>query len=47
MKYLLGLPTINTGLVTYDALELSTKKAEIKRSENCICRINKYKANIK
>jgi len=47
MKYLLGLPTINTGLVTYDALELSTKKVEIKRSENCICRINKYKTNIK
>ena len=37
MKFILGLPITDTGIITYDALELSTKKIDLKRSEKCIC----------
>jgi len=37
MKYILGLPITDTGLTTYDALEMNIKIVEIKQSEKCIC----------
>jgi len=37
-KYLLGKKVNNDGLITYDGLEFSMEKVEIKPSVNCICR---------
>jgi adenylyltransferase/sulfurtransferase len=37
-KYLLGLQICNDGLITYDGLELSTKKVPLEASAKCVCR---------
>jgi len=37
MKYLLGLPVSNDGLVVYDGLQMSLEKVAIAASPDCIC----------
>jgi len=37
MKYLLGLPVSNDGLVVYDGLQMSLEKVALAASPDCIC----------
>ena len=39
LKYLLGLPVCNEGLVVYDGLNMSLEKVPVSASPNCACRI--------
>ena len=38
LKYIVGLPVANDGLVVYDGLALSIEKVKIEPSTDCICR---------
>jgi len=38
LKYILGMPVSNDGLVTYDGLNLSLEKVAIQVNPKCICR---------
>jgi len=37
LKYILGMPLSNNGLVTYDGLSLTLEKVEIQANPKCIC----------
>ena len=39
LKYLLGLPVSDEGLVVYDGLNMSLEKVALTASEKCICRV--------
>jgi len=39
LKYLVGLPVANEGLVVYDGLTLSIDKVPIKPAEGCLCQM--------
>lgn len=39
LKYLIGLPVSNEGLVVYDGLNMSLERVDLKASANCICRV--------
>jgi len=39
MKYLLGLPVSNDGLVVYDGLQMSLEKVALAASPDCICSV--------
>jgi len=38
LKYILGMPVSNSGLVTYDGLNLTLEKVSISTNPECICR---------
>ena len=38
LKYILGMPVCNNGLVTYDGLNLSLEKVAIQANPKCMCR---------
>jgi len=39
LKYIVGLPVANKGLVVYDGLSLTIDKVPIKPADGCVCRV--------